>query len=185
MHGRQSGPTVVPGKAAESLMIKMAGRTDKPFMPPKRDDPLDAGGARPPQAVDRPGCEAARRGTARKPKWSCRSPPESIHPVRGLAISPDKAMVAAVAATRSTSTTRAPAPYVRSLIDPKLTTPDKKPVKAAHLSLVESLAFSPDGKYIASGSFQEVILWDAQTGLLRHRITGSPSASWPGLLAGQ
>jgi WD40 repeat protein len=62
--------------------------------------------------------------------------------------------------------------YIRSLIDPKLTTADKKPIKAAHLSLVESLAFSPDGKWLASGAFQEVILWDALTGQLRHRLGG-------------
>ena len=45
-------------------------------------------------------------------------------------------------------------------------------MKAAHLSLVESLAFSPDGKFLASGSYQEVIIWDAQTGTIRHRLTG-------------
>jgi WD40 repeat protein len=53
-----------------------------------------------------------------------------------------------------------------------LTTADKKPVKAAHLSIVESMAYSPDGKYLASGGFREVALWDAQTGVLRHRFTG-------------
>ena len=51
-------------------------------------------------------------------------------------------------------------------------TADKKPLTAAHLSLVESLASSPDGKYLASGSFQEVIVWDARTGELRTRLTG-------------
>src|SRR5262249_29177911 len=36
----------------------------------------------------------------------------------------------------------------------------------------ESLAYSPDGKYIASGSYQEVKLWDAKTGELRNTIPG-------------
>src|SRR4029077_13618818 len=57
-------------------------------------------------------------------------------------------------------------------IDPKLRTADNKPVQAAHLVIVDALAYSPDGKYLASGSFQEVCLWDSQTGLLRHKITG-------------
>src|SRR5262249_11435749 len=55
---------------------------------------------------------------------------------------------------------------------PQLATADKKPVKASHLSIVESLAFSPDGKFLASGSFQEVKLWDVQTGVLRQTIPG-------------
>src|SRR5262249_56224857 len=62
--------------------------------------------------------------------------------------------------------------YVRTVVQPDLVTPDKKPVKAAHLSLVESMAYSPDGKLIATGSYQEVILWDAQTGMLRKKLTG-------------
>src|SRR5262249_22956319 len=33
-------------------------------------------------------------------------------------------------------------------------------------------AVSPDGKYLASGSYQEVVLWDAKTGELRKRVTG-------------
>src|SRR5437016_4123001 len=48
----------------------------------------------------------------------------------------------------------------------------EQPVKAAHLSLVEALAFSPDGKLLASGSFQEVSLWDIQTGTLKQKLTG-------------
>jgi WD40 repeat protein len=34
------------------------------------------------------------------------------------------------------------------------------------------LTYSPDGKYLASGSYQEVHLWDAQTGVLRRRLPG-------------
>jgi tricorn protease-like protein len=34
------------------------------------------------------------------------------------------------------------------------------------------MAFSPDGKFLASGSFQEVSLWDVQTGKLRKKLTG-------------
>jgi WD40 repeat protein len=62
--------------------------------------------------------------------------------------------------------------FIRSLLDPNLKTPDGKAVRASHLSLVDSMTFSPDGKYLVSGSFQEIAVWDPLTGLLRHKITG-------------
>ncbi len=94
-----------------------------------------------------------------------------MQPVRGIAISPDKSSVAASRGNQIHIYDASSGTYIRSLVDPQLTTPDKKPLKAAHLSLVESLAYSPDGKWLASGAFQEVILWDALTGQLRHRLT--------------
>ena len=45
-----------------------------------------------------------------------------------------------------------------------------QPVNAAHASIVEALAFSPDGKLLASGSFQEVALWDVRTGVLSQKM---------------
>src|SRR5262249_14654683 len=67
-------------------------------------------------------------------------------------------------------------------------TPDGKPLSAAHLSIVEALAFRPKSKLLASGGFQEVILWDAQTGAIRKRLSGfvdrvvalafSPDGKW-------
>ena len=34
------------------------------------------------------------------------------------------------------------------------------------------MAWSPDGKYLVSGSFQEIAIWDPLTGEQRHKITG-------------
>jgi WD40 repeat protein len=58
------------------------------------------------------------------------------------------------------------------LVDPEVLAADGKPLGAAHLSLVESLAWSPDGKFLASGSYQTLTLWDAQTGLVNRRFGG-------------
>src|SRR5204863_4756161 len=99
-------------------------------------------------------------------------PPAPVHPVRGIAVSPDKSAVVASRGNQLHVYDGGSGTFVRSMIDPALTTADKKPLKAAHLSLVESLVFSPDGKYIVSGAYQEVLLWDAQTGMLRQRLTG-------------
>jgi len=169
--GGSRGSPIKPGASAGSLLVKLGGRTDKPFMPPKREEPLspeelaliklwiDQGAKAPGAAHERP-------------KVIVSAPPASVQPVRGIAVSPDKAVVVASRGNQIHVYNAATGAYVRDLTDPDLKGPDGKPVQAAHLSLVESLAFSPDGKLIASGAYQEVILWDAQTGALRKRITG-------------
>src|SRR5207253_8038933 len=111
-------------------------------------------------------------GPTERPKIALSPPPANVTPVRAVAVSADKSTVAAGRGNQIHIYDAGSGTFIRTLLDPKLTTLDGKPVKAAHLSLVESLAFSPDGKFLASGSFQEVIIWDAQTGTIRHRLTG-------------
>jgi WD40 repeat protein len=169
--GGKRGPSIVPGKSAESLLIKLAGKTQKPLMPPKSEEPLTPAelalfklwidqGARAPSA------RRERAAVVLTPL------PPQVHPVRAVAVSPDKSAVAAGRANTIHIYDAGSGAYIRSLVDPDLKTPDRKPLPAAHLAIVEALAFSPDGRYLASGSFQEVILWDAQTGQLRKRLTG-------------
>jgi WD40 repeat protein len=187
MSGGKRGQAIVPGKAAESVLIKFAGRTQKPFMPPKGEEPLT------PQElallrlwIDQ-GAKAPS-GKRQKPKVILGTLPPLVHPVRALAISPDKAFLAAGRANQIYIFDAASGAYVRTLTDPGLMTPDGKSILAAHLSIVESLSYSPKNKLLASGSFQEVILWDAQTGTLQKRLTGfadrvvalsfSPNGKW-------
>ncbi len=171
MKGGKRGPAVLPGKSADSLLIKLSGKTLKPFMPPKKEEPLTPEelallklwidqGAKAPTTV------------RERPKVVLNLPPAAVTPVLGVAVTPDKSAVAASRGNQIHIYDAGSGAHIRTLIDPQLTTADKKPVKAAHLSLVESLAYSPDGKFLASGSFQEVVLWDAQTGVLRQRLTG-------------
>jgi WD40 repeat protein len=171
MKGGKRGASIVPGKSAESLLVKLSGKTERPQMPPKSEEPLTPEelaliklwidqGAKPPTSV------------REKPKVVLTAPPAPVTPVRGVAVSPDKSAVAASRGNQIHIYDAGSGTYIRSLIDPQLTTPDKKPLKAAHLSLVESLAYSPDGKFLASGGYQEVILWDAQTGMIQSRLGG-------------
>src|SRR5262249_30507544 len=101
-------------------------------------------------------------------------PPANVHPILGVAISPDKSTIAASRGNHIHLYNAATGAPIRSLVDPQLTAPSGTggAIKAAHLSLVESLAYSPDGKLLAAGAFQEVLLWDAQTGAIRRRLTG-------------
>jgi WD40 repeat protein len=171
MKGGKRGPSIVPGKSADSLLIKLSGKNIKPYMPPKKEEPLTPEelaliklwidqGAKAPTTV------------RERPKVVLSVPPPAVTPVFGVAVAPDKSAVAATRGNQIHIYDAGSGAFIRTLVDPQLTTADKKPVKAAHLSLVESLAYSPDGKFLASGSFQEVVIWDAQTGVLRQRLTG-------------
>jgi WD40 repeat protein len=171
MKGGKHGAPIVPAKSGESLLVKLTSKTQKKFMPPKGEKPLT------PEElallklwID----QGAKAPTMRRerPKVIVSGPPANVHPVLGVAVSPDKANVAASRGNQIYIYNAASGAHLRTLIDPQLVGPDKKPVKAAHLSIVESLAYSPDGKTLASGAFQEVILWDAQTGAIRQRLTG-------------
>jgi WD40 repeat protein len=171
MKGGKRGKNVIPGKSDESLLIKLAGKTQKPLMPPKNEEPLS------PQElaliklwIDQ-GAKAPT-GVRERPKALVSVPPAMVQPVRAIAISPDKTKVVAGRGNSIHVYEAASGNHVRTLVDTNLQTPDKKPVQAAHLSIVESLAYSPDGKLIASGSYQEVVLWDAEAGTVKQKLTG-------------
>jgi WD40 repeat protein len=171
MRGGKRGPAVVPGKSSESMLVKLSQKLVRPYMPPKSEEPLS------PQElaliklwIDQ-GAKAPT-GLRVLPKVVLKAPPATVTPVLGVAVSPDKSTVVASRGNQVHVYDAGSGKYVRSLIDPSVAGADKKPIKAAHLSLVECLAFSPDGKYVASGSYQEVKLWDARTGEWRKTLTG-------------
>jgi WD40 repeat protein len=168
--GKRGGP-IVAGNSGGSLMVKSCGKTEKPFMPPKSEAPLSPEELALIKMWIDQGAKAPT-GPRDKPKVVVAAPPAGVQPVRGIAVSPDKSAVAASRGSQIHVYDAGSGEYVRSLTDPDLKGADDKPLAAAHLSLVESLAYSPNGKFIASGGYQEVILWDAQTGALRQRITG-------------
>jgi WD40 repeat protein len=171
MKGGKKGPAIVPGKSAESPLVLFAGKTKKPFMPPKTEEPLTPEELALIKLWIDQGAKAPS-GQRERPRVILGMLPAGVHPVRAVAVSPDKSAVAAGRANEIHIYNGTTGVYIRTLIDPNLTSADKKPVKGSHLSIVESLAFSPDSKYLASGSFQEVALWDVQTGVLRQKLSG-------------
>jgi WD40 repeat protein len=176
MKGGKSGETVKPGKSQDSLLYKAMGRSSVPparprAMPPKGDEPCTAeelaivklwidSGAKAPTTI------------RKRTETFVSAPPANVKPVRAIAVSPDKAVVAAGRGNQIHIYDAGSGSHIRTLFSPGLKTHDGKDVKAAHISLVESMAWSPDGKYLVSGSFREITIWDALTGEERHKITG-------------
>jgi len=180
MKGGKHGVAIVPGKSADSLLVKLVGRTEKKFMPPKGEEPLTPEEL----ALLKLWIDQGAKAPATKrerPKVIVVGPPADVHPVLGVALRPDKKYVAASRGNQIHIYEVASGKHVRMLLDPQLTVSSTSPkngegkgkaIQAAHLSLVESLAYSPDGKTLASGAFQEVVLWDADKGTIRQRLTG-------------
>ncbi len=171
LKGGKRGAVIEAGNAANSLLYKMASRKLTPIMPPIKEEPLtpqelaliklwiDQGAKPPTSKID-------------KPKIVVGVPPAIVKPVRAIAVSVDGKVVAASRSNQAFLFNQADGSVLKTLVDPALTGPDKKKVSAAHLSLVESMAISPDGKTLATGSFQEVLLWDVEKGTIKKRITG-------------
>ena len=169
--GGKRGAAVVPGKAESSHLYRMSGHTQKPFMPPEDETPLTPEELALIKLWIDQGAKAPS-GERVRPVIVVRTPPASVHPVRALAVSPDKSAVAVGRGNQIHVYDAGSGTFIRSLIQPGLHTPAKKEVQAAHVSLVEALTFSPDGKYLASGSFQEVCVWDVQSGQIVQKLIG-------------
>jgi WD40 repeat protein len=169
------GKLIIAGKGAESLLYKSVGRmAGAPPMPPPKDK------NQPPLTpeelalvklwIDQGAKAPATKRT--RPMAVVTLPPPGIKAVRGVDISPDKGAVAGGRSNQIYIWDAKTGNHVRTLVDKDLVTAEKKPVEAAHMSIVESLAYSPDGKLIASGSFQEVKIWEAESGALKQKLTG-------------
>ncbi len=174
LKGGESGPAVVPGKSGDSLLLKMASHQEKPHMPPK-DNKVNAADLTPEQLgllklwIDQ-GAQGEVRATA-PVQWQPLA--EGVNPIYAVALTPDGQFAACSRANRIFVYHIPSGQFVQNLMDggliagsssssddqpstPQLTS---KSAGVAHLDLVHSLAFSPDGNLLASGGYREVKLW--------------------------
>jgi len=171
--GKRGAKVIVPGNADASFFWTSSSHRVKPIMPPKSEsNPLTPEEV----AVLKLWIDQGAKGPAVEVRTRVKVvlglPPESVRPVRAVAISPDKTLVAVGRGNQLHLFDAKKGDYLRPLTDPELKTAQGTPADAAHLSLVESMAFAPDGKTLAVGSFGEVALWDIASGKVRRRLTG-------------
>ena len=190
LKGGYSGPAVVAGKSGESLLLKLAAHQDEPVMPPA-DNGVDALALSSEQLglikrwIDE-GAKGEVTANAAPIEWQ--TLPPGMNPIYAVALTPDGQYVACGRANQIFVYNVASGQLVTRLTDPQLISSGLyKNQGVAHLDLVQSLAFSPDGQLLASGGFREVKLWRrganarlgelADTGAVRSLAT-SPDGKW-------
>jgi WD40 repeat protein len=167
MRGGRRGKAIVAGSSKESLLIQLASKAHKPFMPPRGEEPLSRQELEllkswVDQGAKKPLMPAVRR------ELRLGRLPEIVHPVHALAICSNPAVLAVGSAGMIKLYEARTGRYVRSMTSSRA--PTKQGRQPAHQSVVEALAFSPDGQTLASAAFGEVITWAVGEGRPRWKF---------------
>jgi len=160
--GGESGAAVIPGKPNESLIFKLASHADKPVMPPK-DNKANAPDLDPRQlALLKLWIEQGARGEVhgtRTIAWQALS--AGVRSILGLAVTADGQLAACGRGNEIHTYQIATGQSLGLISDPELTAAGSSG-NPAHLDLLQSIDFSPDGELLASGSYREAKIWRRQ-----------------------
>lgn len=169
IEGGDSGPSIIPGNSAGSLLVEASAHSEHIEMPPSKNktgarDLTSKEIALLKQWID----EGAKSSVqeARKVVWQALA--SSVDPIYTVTMTDDGRFVACGRANRI---------FLYDLATRRLVgrVGETKENAFAHRGLVNSLAFSPDGSRLASGSYREVKLWK------RHEVPASARAGDPAL----
>ena len=171
LKGGASGESVIAGKPDESLLYLVAARRDEPVMPPlpnkvqaKPLTPREVGILR--QWIEQ-GAKAGER-SASETAFNWQPVPEHYKAVYSLALSPDRRFIAAGRGNRIFMYDLPAQREVGRLTDPALLPLQKDGAPlygpgVAQRDFVHTLAFSPNGRLLASGGYREIKLWERQS----------------------
>lgn len=145
--GGENGPSIIPGKSEESLIVKASLHKDDMEMPPPNNksgavnlSPAEIAILE--QWID----QGAKSSTQQERAVVLKAFSASVDPIYAVAMSKDG---------RYAACGRSNDIFLYDMATRQIATQ----IPDAHRALVQSLAFSPDGKRLASGSFREVKIW--------------------------
>lgn len=179
LKGGSEGPAVIAGKSAESLVLQVAAHIKESFMPPQ-DNEVGARNLTPQELgllklwIDE-GAKGEVMGIAAAPQWQ--PLPTCVNPIYAVAIAPHGDYLAASRANQIFVYHVPGKMLIGRLTDPEMVksgTYDKPGV--AQFDLVQSLAFSPDGQWIAAGGYRTVKLWKREDGVRKAELPKAEGA---------
>lgn len=166
LKGGKRGPSVVPKEPDKSSLYRLAARAAQPAMPPLPNKVEAA--AITPQELGiikqwiLEGATTGMGGAEKKINWQ--PLPKGISPIYSVAITSDGQYAACGRGNHVVIYHVPTGEQVAELTDPNLLPlqHNGKPMYdqgSSHRDFVHSLAFSPNGRMLASGGFREVKLW--------------------------
>ena len=152
--GGESGPAVIPGKGAESPLVRFAQHLEEEVMPPKNNKS---------GAVDLTAAQIEVLMT-----WINEGAKDSVQQARSVALRGIPKIVSPIYSValldqgRAVVCSRANELHLYDLTTRSFLGAVGEGSQPAHRSSIQSVACSPDGKWMASAGFREVKLWKKQ-----------------------
>ena len=162
LKGGESGPAIDLAHPDKSLLLRVANRSKKPTMPPKKNKvgaspltPRELGLIR---LWIREGAKGSGRVAPKPLHWI--APPANWNPIYATALDPTGRFVACGRGARVHIYELATGNLVGSPSDPELEKMlPKGQASIAHRDAVQSMAFSPDGSRLATGGYRTIKIW--------------------------